>query len=149
MILQDEFDPRVVSSLRQTMSHPNAQVNQLSRFLEIVKVALPDGWHLVSSVGLSKSWYSPNDSFTHSPTSLFQPQSAADGGRRSRPTSSRSTHSGERSASVAKQFGPFGKKIKKNLGRLARTGSFRDSSASRKLRGKQQQQQQHPCRCSC
>ena len=44
---------------------------------------------------------------------------------------------------MAKQFGTFGKKIKKNLGRLARTGSFRDSSASRKLRGKQQQQQQH------
>ena len=43
-----------MSSLRQTMSHPNAQVNLLGRFLEIVKVALPDGWHLVSSVGLSK-----------------------------------------------------------------------------------------------
>ena len=44
---------------------------------------------------------------------------------------------------MARQFGTFGKKLKKNLGRLARTGSFRDSSASRKMRGKQQQQQQH------
>ena len=75
--------------------HPNAQINLLNRFLEIVKVALPDGWHL----------------------------SAVDGGgsRRSRPSSSKSNHSGG-GGSVAKQFGTFGKKLKKNLGRLARDG---------------------------
>ena len=43
---RDEFDSRIVSSLQQT-THPNAQVNLLNRFLEIVKVALPDGWQLV------------------------------------------------------------------------------------------------------
>ena len=49
---RDEFDSRVVSSLRM---HPNAQVTLLNRFLEIVKVALPDGWQLVNIINLSCS----------------------------------------------------------------------------------------------
>ena len=42
---RDEFDPRIAASLQM---HPNAQVTLLNRFLEIVKVALPDDWQLVN-----------------------------------------------------------------------------------------------------
>jgi hypothetical protein len=100
---RDEFDSHVVSSLQM---HPNAQVSLLNKYLEIVKVALPAEWYgNVSS-------------------------SSDDRESRSRPTSSKSQHRSS-STSVAKQFGSIGKKLKKNLGRLARNGSFREPSATR------------------
>ena len=127
---RDEFEP---DSSRDLALSPPDRLNLLDSYLEAVKVALPE-WYLDQQQGASSpspepevrrgSAPSPSPSL---PQHLQQQQQQQQRGRQRQ----QQPHN----PSVAKQFGSLGKKLRKNLGKLARSSSLR-----RTPRQRQQQQ---------